>query len=85
MKTGTDLVEEEALIQIDTVGRLTVQETTVVKRPAKFAIPEGIALQLHPSWQAVGNSGSTTGRSASTGRLDRTNIRSDMMGPVIMG
>ena len=58
--------------QIDTVWRLTAQGMTVVKRQVKFAIREGIALQLHPSWQKVGNAGPTPGRIAATGRLDRT-------------
>ena len=72
MKTGTDLVEEEELIQIDTVGRLTVQETNVVKRPVRFAIREEIGIQLHPNWQTVGNAGPTPRRITSTERLDRT-------------
>ena len=51
----------------------------MVKRSVKFAIVEGIALQLHHSWPTVGNVGFTTGRIAYTGRLDRTGyqIRQD--------
>ena len=54
-------------------------DTVVVMRQMKLAIREGMALQLHPSWQTVGNAGSTTGRIASTGGLDRTGyqIRQD--------
>ena len=45
----------------------------------KFAILERIAPQLHLSWKTVGNAGPTTGRIASTGRLNRTGcqIRQD--------
>ena len=43
----------------------------MVKRPMKFAIREGIALQVNPSWQTVGNAGPTTGLITSTRRLDR--------------
>ena len=51
----------------------------VVKRQVKFAIQEGIALQLQPSWQTIGSAGPTTGRITSTGRLNRTGhqIRQD--------
>ena len=42
-----------------------------MKRRVEVAIQEGIAIQLHPSWQTVGNAGPTTGRIKSTGRFDK--------------